>query len=52
MARNNSYGTYGPMGCSNYVTKPVDYEKFVSVLKHLGFFLMVVQVPKLNGELK
>lgn len=37
------------LGCSSYVTKPVVYEKFVSAIKQLGMFLMVVQVPQLNG---
>ena len=38
------------LGCSCYVTKPVDYQKFSEVLTRLGLFLMVVQVPQLNGE--
>ncbi|MCK5213102.1 MAG: response regulator [Dehalococcoidia bacterium] len=40
------------LGCSNYITKPVDYEKFVEVIRRLGLFLLLVTVPKLNGELK
>jgi CheY-like chemotaxis protein len=40
------------IGCSNYVTKPVDYEKFVAAIRQLGLFLMVVQVPKINGALR
>ena len=40
------------LGCSNYITKPVDYEKFVDVIKKLGLFLMVVEVPGVNGYLK
>lgn len=39
------------LGCSNYITKPVDYEKFVDVIKKLGLFLMVVEVPGINGYL-
>ena len=35
------------LGCSCYVTKPVDYEKFSEMLIRLGLFLMVVQVPQL-----
>lgn len=38
------------IGCSNYVTKPVDYEKFVDAIRKLGLFLMVVEFPKLNGN--
>ncbi len=37
-------------GCSNYITKPVDYEKFVEAIRQLGMFLAVVQVPEINGE--
>jgi CheY-like chemotaxis protein len=36
-------------GCSNYITKPVDYEKFVESIKKLGYFLMVVEIPAING---
>jgi hypothetical protein len=38
------------LGCSSYITKPVDYEKFVDVIKKLGLFLMVVEVPGINGH--
>ncbi len=38
------------LGCSCYVTKPVDYRKFAEMLSRLGLFLLVVQVPDLNGE--
>jgi len=37
------------IGCSNYVTKPIDYDKFVQAIKQLGLFLLVVEVPKING---
>ena len=40
------------LGCSSYITKPVDYEKFVEVIRRLGLFLLLVAVPKLNGEVK
>lgn len=36
------------LGCSNYIAKPIDYEKFVESIKQLGLFLMVVEVPQLN----
>lgn len=39
------------LGCSNYVTKPIDYDKFVEAIRQLGLFLLVVEVPKINGEL-
>jgi len=38
------------LGCSNYITKPVDYDLFIKVIKKLGLFLMVVEIPKINGE--
>ena len=38
------------LGCNNYVTKPIDYEKFVSAVRQLGLFLLIVHVPKINGK--
>jgi len=38
------------LGCSCYVTKPVDYRKFAEMLSRLGLFLLVVQVPDLARE--
>ena len=38
------------LGCSNYITKPVEYEKFTETIQQLGLFLKIVQIPKLNGE--
>jgi DNA-binding NarL/FixJ family response regulator len=38
------------LGCSSYITKPVDYEHFSEMLNRLGLFLMVVQVPGINGK--
>lgn len=37
------------LGCNNYIMKPVIYEKFVEAIKHLGMFLLVVEIPKING---
>lgn len=34
------------LGCSIYVTKPVEYEPFVEAIKRLGLFLQVVRVPR------
>jgi len=36
------------LGCNNYIAKPVDYNKFVEVIKQLGLFLMVVEVPAIK----
>lgn len=33
------------LGCSVYITKPVDYEQFVEAVKRLGLFLQVVRIP-------
>ncbi len=37
-------------GCNNYIVKPVDYDDFVDAIRKLGLFLMVVEVPKIDGE--
>lgn len=36
------------LGCSSYITKPIDYEKFVDAIRKLGLFLMVVEVPEIE----
>lgn len=36
------------LGCSNYITKPVDYDKFIEAIRQLGLFFTIVQVPTLN----
>jgi CheY-like chemotaxis protein len=33
------------LGCSVYITKPVDHEDFVEAVKRLGLLLQVVQIP-------
>lgn len=35
------------LGCNNYLTKPVEFEKFAEVIKRLGLFLMVIKVSKI-----
>ncbi len=35
-------------GCNCYLVKPLDYLKFAHILKQLGLFLMVVEVPGLR----
>ena len=39
------------LGCSVYITKPVDYQGFVEAIKRLGLFLQVVRLPE-NGHRK
>ena len=36
------------LGCSHYIVKPVEYDKFAEVLRQLGLFLKIVQVPQIN----
>ncbi len=36
------------LGCSHYITKPIDYEAFVDVLRQVGLFLLIVQVPAIR----
>lgn len=38
------------LGCGNYVAKPIDYEKFVEIIRQLGLFFSVVQVPIIGGS--
>lgn len=37
------------LGCSNYITKPLNYEAFVNAVRQLGLFLSVVQIPVINN---
>jgi CheY-like chemotaxis protein len=34
------------LGCSVYITKPVQYEEFVEAVKRLGLFLQIVKMPQ------
>jgi CheY-like chemotaxis protein len=36
------------LGCSVYITKPVDSQAFIEAIQRLGLFLQVVRVPQ-NG---
>jgi CheY-like chemotaxis protein len=38
------------LGCSVYITKPVDYQAFVEAIHRLGLFLQVVRVPDCNPK--
>jgi CheY-like chemotaxis protein len=33
------------LGCNSYIVKPIDYVKFIEVVKRLGYFLEIVQIP-------
>jgi CheY-like chemotaxis protein len=38
------------LGCNCYVTKPVDYDRFVEAVRRLGLFLSIVQVPREDSQ--
>lgn len=38
------------VGCSCYVTKPVDYDRFVEAVRRLGLFLSIVKVPREDAK--
>lgn len=38
------------LGCSVYLQKPVDYEKFAEAMHRLGLFIMLMQMPSVNGS--
>jgi CheY-like chemotaxis protein len=38
------------LGCGSYITKPIDYDQFVEAIRSLGLFLLVVEVPRINGD--
>ena len=35
------------LGCGSYISKPVEYEAFVTVIRQLGLYLSIVQVPRI-----
>jgi CheY-like chemotaxis protein len=37
------------LGCSVYIQKPVDYERFVEAVRRLGLFITLLLVPPLDG---
>lgn len=37
------------LGCSVYIQKPVDYDKFSESIRRLGLFMMLMLVPPVNG---
>jgi CheY-like chemotaxis protein len=38
------------LGCSIYIQKPVDYERFTEAMRRLGLFLPLMVVPAVNGH--
>jgi CheY-like chemotaxis protein len=37
-------------GCNCYITKPVEFGKFASVLRQLGLFLMIMKLPQVKAD--
>ena len=37
------------LGCGSYIVKPVNYDNFVDTIRRLGLFLLVAEVPRING---
>lgn len=38
------------LGCSVYIQKPVDYDKFADAIRRLGFFVMLMLVPQVKRQ--
>jgi CheY-like chemotaxis protein len=37
------------LGCSVYIQKPVDYEKFAEAIRRLGLFISLLLLPQVGG---
>jgi CheY-like chemotaxis protein len=38
------------LGCSVYITKPVDSTQFIEAIKRLGFFLQIIRLAKTDSR--
>lgn len=36
------------LGCNSYIVKPIDYDKFIDVVRKLGYYLEIVEIPNAN----
>lgn len=36
------------LGCSSYITKPIEYDAFLEAVQRLGRFLDIIQVPSIG----
>jgi len=36
------------LGCSNYIAKAIDYDRFVDAIRKLGLFLLIVELPEIT----
>ena len=37
------------LGCSSYIVKPVNYDKFAESIRSMGMYISLVQVPEISG---
>jgi CheY-like chemotaxis protein len=37
------------IGCNGYIKKPVEYNKFVEAVRNLGFYLRIIEIPKVEA---
>jgi CheY-like chemotaxis protein len=37
------------IGCSSYIVKPVDYDKFAEAINNLGLYISLVEVPEIGA---
>jgi CheY-like chemotaxis protein len=37
------------LGCSGYIQKPVDYDKFADAIRRIGFFVPLLLIPQLGA---
>jgi CheY-like chemotaxis protein len=33
------------LGCNSYIVKPIDYQKFIEIVKRLGYYLEIIEIP-------
>lgn len=33
------------LGCNSYIVKPIDYQKFIEIIKRLGYYLDIIEIP-------
>jgi CheY-like chemotaxis protein len=38
------------IGCSGYIQKPVDYDKFAEAIRRIGLFVPLLLVPEVGGR--
>ncbi len=33
------------LGCNSYIVKPIDYQRFIEIVKRLGYYLDIIEIP-------